>query len=153
MKVIVQLGRWLLSQETMYGTELTHSSVLAAVVYVHCNPCGTVVISDVTIRGPSQVFARLAKATPKISLSGNQKARHRLYFLRSLKSFGMSRNVLVPFYRGIIESILTTNILVWFGHVSQKDLRKLETVIRSAEGIIGTKLPSLHTLYHAATGT
>lgn len=64
---------------------------------VHCNPCGTVVISDVTIRGPSQVFARLSKAAPKISLSGNQKARHRLYFLRSLKSFGMSRNVLVPF--------------------------------------------------------
>ena len=77
-----------------------------------------------------------------------KKGRQRLSFLRIiLKSFGISRNILVNFYQGIIESILTTNILVWFGNLNQKDLRKLDTVIRSAERIIGTKLPDLHTLY------
>lgn len=38
-------------------------------------------------------------------------------------------------------SILTTNILAWFGHISQRDIKKLESVIRSADCIIDTKLP------------
>ncbi len=77
-----------------------------------------------------------------------KKGRQRLFFLRTLESYGVSDHILVNFYRAIIESILTTNILVWFySRVSQRDLGKLQSVIRSAERIIGTSLPSIHSLY------
>ena len=76
-----------------------------------------------------------------------KKARQRLFFLRSLSSFKVHKTVLINFYRATIESILTRSILVWFGAVSQKDLAKLNAIIRAAEGIIGTGLPSLHSIF------
>ncbi len=57
----------------------------------------------------------------------------------------------INFYRAIIESILTSNILVWFGRASKNDINKLESVIRNPERIIGTSLPSLISLYEERT--
>ena len=57
-----------------------------------------------------------------------KKARQRLYFLRQLKSFGVQQSILVNFYRAIIESILTSSIIVWFSRVNDKDLRQLCSV-------------------------
>ena len=76
-----------------------------------------------------------------------KKAKQRLYFLRKLKLFGANQVILINFYRTIIESIITSSIIVWFGRVNQADLNKLSSVIRSAEKIIGTGLPSLHSIY------
>ena len=75
------------------------------------------------------------------------KARQRLYFLRKLRSFQVSRDTLVNFYRCIIESTLTQCILVWFDRVSRADLNKLNAVVRSAEKIIGVKLTPLELIY------
>ena len=80
-----------------------------------------------------------------------KKGRQRMFFLRKLKSFGVKKDILINFYRAIIESILTTHILVWFGRINQNDLRKLESVIRTAERIIGTSLPSIHSIYQDRT--
>ena len=80
-----------------------------------------------------------------------KKARQRMYFLRTLKSFNVQQPILVSFYRSIIESILTRSITVWFGSVTQKDIRKLNSLIRTAEKIIGTGLPSLHSIYNDRT--
>ena len=44
-----------------------------------------------------------------------KKAQQRLFFLRQLKKFGLRREILVQFYRSVIESILTFSICVWFG--------------------------------------
>lgn len=68
-----------------------------------------------------------------------KKGRQRLFFLRALNSYRV-REI-------IIESILTTNIVVWFGRARQNGFRKLESVVRNAERIIGTGLPSLNSLY------
>ena len=76
-----------------------------------------------------------------------KKARQRLYFLRTLKSFKVHQSILVNFYRAIIESILTRSIIVWFGSASKKDVTKLQSVVRTAEKIIGTGLPSLHSIH------
>ena len=62
-----------------------------------------------------------------------KKARQRLFFLRKLNSFGVRKCILVNFYRAIIESILCSSIIVWFGRVSASDLRKLNSVVRSRE--------------------
>ena len=56
--------------------------------------------------------------------------------------------ILVNFYRCIIESILTSNITVWYGRATQKDILLLSSVIRNAEKIIGVKLPSLNKIFN-----
>jgi hypothetical protein len=76
-----------------------------------------------------------------------KKARQRLFFLRSLSSFRVQKSILVNFYRTTVESVLTRSILVWFGSATQKDITKMNSVIRAAERIIGTALPSLHSIY------
>lgn len=78
-----------------------------------------------------------------------KKSRQRLYFLRKLKNFGVRTGVLVRFYTAIIQSVLTNAIIVWFGNTTSRDLRKLSSVIRTAERIIGTGLPSLESVYNA----
>lgn len=77
-----------------------------------------------------------------------KKSRQRLYFLRKLKQFGVSREILIQFYGAIIQSILCNSITVWFGRVSSSDLGKLNSVVRAAEKIIGCGLPSLQSLYN-----
>ena len=77
-----------------------------------------------------------------------KKARQRLFFLRTLSSFKVQQYILVNFYRAIIESILTRSVTVWFGSANKKDLEKMNSVIRSAEKIIGIGLPSMHAIYN-----
>ena len=79
------------------------------------------------------------------------KAQQRLYFLRRLKSFGVSKEIMTHFYRSIIESILTFSITVWFGNTTQADRQKLNRVVKTASKIIGTDLPFLETLFEERT--
>ena len=75
------------------------------------------------------------------------KARQRLYFVRKLKSFKVKKSILVSFYRSIVESILTSSITVWYDRATLLDLKKMQSVVRQAELLIGTNLPSLNELY------
>ncbi|MPV02351.1 DUF1891 domain-containing protein [Escherichia coli] len=77
-----------------------------------------------------------------------KKAQQRLYFLRRLRKFGMSPKILSNFYSCIIESILTSCITVWYGSTSTMDRKRLQRVVRTAEKIIKTPLPSLQSIYH-----
>ncbi len=47
----------------------------------------------------------------------------------------------------IIESVLCTSITIWFSSATKSDLRRLRRVVRTAERIIGTTLPTLQELY------
>ncbi|MGL4906709.1 MAG: alkylated DNA repair protein domain-containing protein, partial [Plesiomonas sp.] len=76
-----------------------------------------------------------------------KKAQQRLYFLRQLRKFNLPQELLKQFYSAIIESILCTSITVWFSSATKYDLRRLQRVVRSAERIIGTTLPTLQELY------
>ena len=76
-----------------------------------------------------------------------KKARQRLYFLRTLNSFNVHRDILISFYRATIESILTRSFLVWYKAASQNDLNKLGSIIQTAEKIIDISLPSIEQLY------
>ena len=66
-----------------------------------------------------------------------KKARQRLFFLRTLKQYGMKYGILRNFYNSIIESILTYSITVWCGGATKREKDKLNSVIRSAGKIIG----------------
>jgi hypothetical protein len=70
-----------------------------------------------------------------------KKSQQRLYFLRRLWKFGMSPEILRNFYSCIVESIWTGCITVWYG--SALDRRRLQRVVKTAEKIIRTPLPSL----------
>ena len=76
-----------------------------------------------------------------------KKAQQRLYFLRRLRSFGLTTQVMLNFYRAVIESVLTFSISVWFGSITQKETLRLNRVVKTASRIIGRDLPSLEILY------
>ena len=48
----------------------------------------------------------------------------------------MKPEILVNFYRSIIESILTWSIMVWFGNMTDADRNSLSRVIRTARRLI-----------------
>ncbi len=76
-----------------------------------------------------------------------KKAQQRLYFLRQLRKFNLTQELLKQFYSAIFESVLCTSITVWFSSATKSDLRRLRRVVRTAERIIGTTLPTLQELY------
>ncbi len=76
-----------------------------------------------------------------------KKAKQRLFFLRQLRKFNLPQELLIQFYSAIIESVLCTSITVWFSSVTKSDLRRLWRVVRTAERIIGTTVPTLQELY------
>ncbi len=71
-----------------------------------------------------------------------KKARQRLYHLRQLKKFRVSAAILKTFYSGAVESVLTQCISVWYGNSSNQDCKALQRVVRLAERISGSALPS-----------
>ncbi len=76
-----------------------------------------------------------------------KKAQQRLYFLHQLMKFNLPQELLIQLYSAIIESVLCTSITVWFSSATKSDLRRLWRVVRTAERIIGTTLPTLQELY------
>ncbi len=76
-----------------------------------------------------------------------KKARQRMYHLRQLRKFRVSPTILKTFYAGTIESVLTQCISVWYGNSSSQDCKALQRVVRLAERISGSALPSLQDIY------
>uniref|UniRef100_A0A3B4TE14 Reverse transcriptase domain-containing protein n=1 Tax=Seriola dumerili TaxID=41447 RepID=A0A3B4TE14_SERDU len=72
-----------------------------------------------------------------------KKAHQRLFFLRRLKKAHLSPQILVNFYRCTIESILTNCISVWYGSCSIADQKSLQRVVKTAQRITGSPLPSI----------
>ena len=77
-----------------------------------------------------------------------KKGQQRLYFLRCLKKFHMKPEILVNFYRSIIESILTGSIMVWFGNRTESDRNALSRVICTARRLTGVDLPDLREIVY-----
>ncbi len=76
-----------------------------------------------------------------------KKARQRLYHLRQLRKFRVSPAILKTFYSGAIESVLTQCISVWYNNATNQDCKALQRVVRLAERISGSALPSLQGIY------
>lgn len=76
-----------------------------------------------------------------------KKAHQRLHFLRRMRRANLPPPALTTFYKGAIESILTSSLSVWYGSCSAADQTALQRVVRSAEKIIGSALPSIQDIY------
>ncbi len=76
-----------------------------------------------------------------------RKAHQRLFFLRRLKKFGLSSKILRQFYSCTVESILTGCITAWYGNCTTLNRKALQTIVQTAQHIIGGELPSLQDIY------
>ncbi len=72
-----------------------------------------------------------------------KKAQQRLYFLCKLRRARAPAPIMCTFYRGTIESILTSCITVWYGACNASCRKSLQRIVRAAEKIVGVSLPSL----------
>ncbi|KAK3510886.1 hypothetical protein QTP70_024380, partial [Hemibagrus guttatus] len=75
----------------------------------------------------------------------SKKAQQCLYFQRRLRKAHLP--ILTMFYRGTIESILSSCITAWFGNCIVSDHKTLEWIVRTAEKIIGVSLSSITDIY------
>ncbi|KAM9823318.1 uncharacterized protein ACBT44_008128 [Syngnathus typhle] len=76
-----------------------------------------------------------------------KKAQRRLYFLRKLRRASAPPAVMTTFYRGTIESVLSSCIAVWGGGCTEYNLKALQHIVNTAGKIIGASLPSLKDIY------
>ncbi|KAL0189784.1 hypothetical protein M9458_016883, partial [Cirrhinus mrigala] len=79
----------------------------------------------------------------------NKKGQQRLHFLRRLKRASLPPPILTTFYRGTIESVLTSCITVWYGNCSAADRKTLQRTVNTAAKIIGAPLPSILDIFLA----
>ena len=80
-----------------------------------------------------------------------KKGRKRLFLLRFLRSYNVTINVMIYFYLAVIESILTTNILVCFWCTDNREIKIVQSFIRTAEGVIGTFLSTIQSINESGT--
>ncbi len=67
------------------------------------------------------------------TMSLSKKAQQRLHFLRRLKRASLPPPILTTFYRGTIESVLTSCITVWYGNCSAADRKTLQRTVNTAQ--------------------
>ncbi len=83
------------------------------------------------------------------TMSLSKKAQQRLHFLWRLKRASLPPPILTTFYRGTIESVLTSCITVWYGNCSAADRKTLQRTVNTAAKIIGAPLPSILDIFLA----
>lgn len=76
-----------------------------------------------------------------------KKAHERLYFPWRVKRADLSPAVLTSFYLCVVESILTSFITVWYGNCSVADRKALQRVVKYAQRVTSSSLPSLEGIY------
>ena len=79
-----------------------------------------------------------------------KRAQQRLFLMRKLNSFDVSQHIPQLAYKGLIESVLSFNIITWYGNVSDKNKLKLARVINTASKVIGKEQKHLSSIYNAA---
>lgn len=72
-----------------------------------------------------------------------KKAQSRLFFLKKLRSFDISRRLLNVFYQGILASVLFYAVLCWGGSITVEDKNRINKLIKKAGSVIGCTPDSL----------
>ncbi|KAK1801679.1 hypothetical protein P4O66_022318, partial [Electrophorus voltai] len=62
------------------------------------------------------------------TLNTRERAQRRLYFLRKLRKALLPSPILTTFYRGTVESILSSCIITWFGNCTSFDRKTLQRI-------------------------
>ena len=62
-----------------------------------------------------------------------------MYLIRKLKHFDVQSHILELVYQSLIQSILSFNIVTWYGCLAQKEKVRLNRVVNLASKVIGKK--------------
>ncbi len=118
------------------GTANLHCYTSCTLTTLHC--------SKVSFLQCCHITEDLTWTTNTKSIS--KKPQQRQHFLRRLKRTSLPPPILTTFYRGTIESVLTSCITVWYGNCRAADRKTLQRTVNTAAKIIGALLPifSLH---------
>ena len=73
-----------------------------------------------------------------------------MYLIRKLKTFDVDKKMLEMIYRSLVESILTFNIVTFYGHLTVKQKNRLNKIVNIATKFINLKQKSLNDLYQQA---
>ncbi len=93
---------------------------------------------------------KIKKVIATFSLHHSPRRRNiRLHFLRRLKRASLPPPILTTFYRGTIESVLTSFITVWYGNCSAADRKTLQWTVNTGAKISGAPLPSILDIFLA----
>uniref|UniRef100_A0A8C1YK04 Alkylated DNA repair protein AlkB homologue 8 N-terminal domain-containing protein n=1 Tax=Cyprinus carpio TaxID=7962 RepID=A0A8C1YK04_CYPCA len=109
-------------------------------------------INSATVERVSSTKFQGVHITEDLSWTNNtaalaKKAQQCLYFLRKLRRARAPAPILCTFYRGTIESILTSCITVWYAACNASCWKTLQRIMRAAKKIIGVSLPTLQDIY------
>ena len=71
-----------------------------------------------------------------------KRAHQRLHLIRMLKKARLKHHPLTQVHRGVVESVLTTGITVWYGNITLAERKSLQRVIKTAErSLVPVSLP------------
>ena len=73
-----------------------------------------------------------------------------MYLIRKLKTFDVDQKILEMIYRSLVASILTFNIVKFYGHLTFKQKNRLNKIVNVATKLINLKQKSLNDLYQQA---
>ena len=64
-----------------------------------------------------------------------------------MNNIHVDRTILVLFYQSLIQSILTYNVICFYGNGTQKNRTRLDRVRRAAQRVIGHELTDINCLF------
>lgn len=76
-----------------------------------------------------------------------RKCHQRMYLLRELNYFSVSKNILLTLYCTSIESVLSFSICCWYHSIPLQDRNRLHNIVKVCSEIIGLPAHSLSTMY------
>ena len=79
-----------------------------------------------------------------------KKVNQRKYLIRKLKTFDVDKKMPEMIYRSLVETILTFNIVTFYGHLTVKQKNRLNKIVNIATKLINFKQKSLNDLYQQA---
>ena len=74
-----------------------------------------------------------------------KKAHQRLFLLRRLESSEVHQHILEMIYRGLVEDILSFNIVTWLGNITVKNKARLARIVNTVSKLIGRDQRQLST--------
>ncbi|KAM9809439.1 uncharacterized protein ACBT44_012682 [Syngnathus typhle] len=140
------LNTWCRDNNILLNVDKTKEIVVGHTQHLPLTIDGAVVerVSSAKFLGV-HISEDLSWSTNTASLA--KKAQRRLYFLRKLRRASAPPAVMTTFYRGTIESVLSSCIAVWGGGCTDYNLKALQRIVNTAGKIIGASLPSLKDIY------
>jgi len=77
----------------------------------------------------------------------SKKVQQRLFFLRKMRTFHVSSEMMTLFYRSFIESLLTFCIVAWFGNLNLYNKNRLDRLVKTAGKISGSQQADTMSIY------